>query len=300
MQYKCSDYTLIYSIINDETSYICIDGIKYPDSEFAKHGFLEIPSHIDGLEVRRINGTSFEDDINIKKVVIPDTVKEIGAFAFAHSLIEHVKLPSKLRRLSGGVFSRCPNLEHIVLPEGLEEIFRGAFESCKKLSELVIPDNVNFCEHSVVDSCISLRSIHIGDKLCQINNSSGLGAFAFNCPSLTKITVSENNKTFKVYDNVLYNVQDKIFLKAFNKSYERDIVVPKWVKDIGHCAFRDVVVDKVAFKASNLPNIDNSYTHNIKKVFCKKDSNVYDYFISKGVDVSTDLNSDINNFINSI
>ncbi|MGM9969563.1 MAG: leucine-rich repeat domain-containing protein [Anaeroplasma sp.] len=75
---------------------------------------IELPDEIEGLPVSKIETNAFSEMENIKRIVIPGSVKVIGSYAFAS----------------------CPNLETIVLEEGVESIEDWAFISCgiKKIS----------------------------------------------------------------------------------------------------------------------------------------------------------------------
>ena len=74
----------------------------------------------------KISRLAFANNVNIKKVIIPPTVKTIEYEAFIN----------------------CGNLENVVLNEGLEIIgntsnsYRGAFENCRSLKSIIIPKTV--------------------------------------------------------------------------------------------------------------------------------------------------------------
>ena len=47
----------------------------YSNDAYSK---VSVPSEIDGNTVSKVNGSLFKNDKNVKKVVLPETVKEIG------------------------------------------------------------------------------------------------------------------------------------------------------------------------------------------------------------------------------
>lgn len=57
------------------------------------------------------------------EVVIPEGIKTIGAFAFAETKMESIKLPSTLKKIEAGAFYGCVvSSREIRVPEGVEEI----------------------------------------------------------------------------------------------------------------------------------------------------------------------------------
>lgn len=75
---------------------------------------------------------------NLEEVVLPDSVDEIGEFAF----------------------SRCPRLASVNIPDGVTCISRSAFVDCKSLKSINIPDSVTEIGVYALDGC-PLRSIYL-------------------------------------------------------------------------------------------------------------------------------------------
>lgn len=65
--------------------------------------------------------------IPLKKVTLPSTLKSIGEYAFASSLIDEVIFPAGLEEIGAFAFYDTPNLKKINLNEGLKIIAKGAF-----------------------------------------------------------------------------------------------------------------------------------------------------------------------------
>lgn len=69
---------------------------------------LSIPQRIDGMPVVAIGDEAFRG-MQIRSVVIPSGVKEIGWFAFsACTVLESVTLPSSVTSIGYGAFDYCP------------------------------------------------------------------------------------------------------------------------------------------------------------------------------------------------
>ena len=113
---------------------------------------------------------------DMTSVIIPDTVKTIGAYAFYY----------------------CNRLDSVDLGNGVTTIEAYAF--CQEsFKEIIIPDSVTSIGARAFDSC-SLNSITLGSGITTIGSSAFSG-----CYSLSKVTVSDLNSwyniTFPTYDS---------------------------------------------------------------------------------------------------
>ncbi len=121
----------------------------------------------------KIPGSMCEICHNLKKVVLPSTLKRIGIGAFCRcsqlfdinipdgiedigentfqscKSLKQITIPSSLKRLSPEIFDSS-GIESIELPEGLEEIGYWAFYCCHRLKTLVIPKSVRHIERGIV------------------------------------------------------------------------------------------------------------------------------------------------------
>lgn len=304
MIYNCSEkgYCLEYSIEEEHSnSYIVITGAKYSDAEFSKHNTIEIPEKIKGINVSKIAFSSFAKDENIERVIIPGSVKVIGAYAFAGSSIKSVELSPGIEKIQEGAFKGCEELSSINLPEGLKEISSGAFLDCKKITSIKLPDSLERMGTSIFDYCCSLNSIHIGANLQQLGDDSGLADFCFHCNGLKKITTSPLNKHFKAGKNVLYNMDKKFLVKVFGATINDTIVIPEWVNNFCDASFKGVCA-KVVIKPSSLPNIEHSDMRDVSVAYCHPKSDICKYLESRNVktrSLGKDKVDNLNNFLAS-
>ena len=86
----------------------------------------------------------------LKEIVIPETVTEIGAWAFAVSGIKTLTLPTGIKRLPIGIISGCAALEELRLPEGLETLEAGALYGIE-VNKVVIPASVTEIDEKVFE-----------------------------------------------------------------------------------------------------------------------------------------------------
>ena len=117
--------------------------INYDDESYAITYYsgdeeeVMIPCTFGGKPVTILSDKLFAGHTEIRSVVIPDTVTDLGEFVFDGCLnLRQIKLPSGLLYLWGYTFCRC-GIEEIVLPDSLKVIPPYAFKDCKQLRKVV-------------------------------------------------------------------------------------------------------------------------------------------------------------------
>ncbi len=139
--------------VSDDGTYLIITGY---DEQFPA---VNIESEIDGLPVKEIAESAFQNCSVIYSITIPDSVEKIGEKAFRDCAnLVSVKLPSGLKELPFEAFRDCRLLSSITLPETLEKINDFCFQGCSSLRKLKIPSSVNSIGHDVFMYC---ESIHL-------------------------------------------------------------------------------------------------------------------------------------------
>lgn len=119
--------------------------------------------------VKRIGGNPdnsiFEDtETEIKSVVIPDSVIEIGERAFYTCLqLEEVTMGNGVKKIGQEAFAGCFKMKTIHLSDSLQEISLRAFNFCESLEALELPSSLRNIEMEAFGNCISLKSLNIPD-----------------------------------------------------------------------------------------------------------------------------------------
>lgn len=185
MLFIMQDDTLAISIAEDYdigSTEVCAFICGYYGSE----SDLVIPSAfyiLDDLEMPLgyIDERAFSGNDNLRNVVIPEGVTEIGPYAFAecHNL-ESVVLPKSLVEIPYGcfagdtalklvvmseeaisiddyAFSGCESLAKVSLPQSIAYIGNGAFEGCSCLVSIVLPDSLDYVGDNVFSGCQKLK-----------------------------------------------------------------------------------------------------------------------------------------------
>lgn len=182
------DVHLLYEEWRDHCS---VTGLE----EGCKDEKIVVPATHDGLPVVEIEDGAFAGKEEVKQIVLPDSVKRIGNFAFADctaletaelgsgleeigtcgfvncTALSSVSLGSSLKTIGLEAFMSCTALEKIAFPATLEEIKGFAFSE-SGLKEAVIPDGVSHIGASAFYGA-PLEKLRLGDLL------DSIGSFAF-------------------------------------------------------------------------------------------------------------------------
>jgi len=135
-----------YIEIDEESPYYTsIDGVLFT-KDLKK--LIYVPNYWDGEvytvpeQTEIIETEAFKNNDTIKKIIFPDTVKEIGASACEScKKLEEVILPKNMKKLSPSIFENCQKLSKIKWPENLEEIKDCCF-TATNIKKLDFPDTV--------------------------------------------------------------------------------------------------------------------------------------------------------------
>ncbi len=97
---------------------------------------LIIPSVYEGEAVLEIAEAAFGNG-KFLEVRIPDSVKSIGANAFAvNTVLVNVRMGERIESIAEGVFGGCGSLEELIIPAAVKSIGANAFLYCKKLARV--------------------------------------------------------------------------------------------------------------------------------------------------------------------
>ena len=120
-----------------------------------------------------------EKEQPLKLLFLPDTVRHIGAYAFAGcSALEHLHLPEELSLLPEHALDGCAALKRLSLPAGLEEIGSYAFYNCRTLAGLELPEGVRKIGAYAFYNCRNMEKINIPLAAAGGTMGAGVGAAA--------------------------------------------------------------------------------------------------------------------------
>ena len=226
-----------YINTNLENSTIPIEEEKEENAEDESDGFI---LYTDGNEKfieygrRYIDRHEYENDTDIKKVVLPNTINKIGeqAFCGCRSLQECV-LPNQLTTIGDYAFAGCA-LKNIILPSELSSIGAGAFSGCG-ITHLYIPMNVS----------------HIGSD-------------TFSGCNLEKIEVDNQNTIFHSENNCLIQTKERKLIYAC-----KNTIIPSdgTVEIIGDGAFIDWDCEDLVIPTTITRIESFAFSYSIKRIF---------------------------------
>lgn len=289
---------MIPSLSTGEKPVLEIIGLEFHLTKAKYDTTLVIPEEIDGYKVESVRSLAFQGSQYIKKVVLPDTIKFIGFRAFYDSYIQSINFGNGVKIIDENAFEECTDLKEINLSEGLMTINNAAFAGCRSLESIVLPDSLEKLGDSVFDGCESLKSIHIGANLSKIG-SNDVSDFAYDCMSLDKITVSSQNKHFKVKNNILYDIDKKVLKRVFGH-HDNVITIPSWVTSVASYSFDNIYLSNLIVKPRLLSNINWAGINHVENVSCIPDSQVERYFQKENVLTCSVNDSKLNTFLNEI
>ena len=241
---------------------------------------------------KKIPSGTFRNNTLITKMIIPDSVSEIGAGAFSgcSSLasvhisdlsawckisfgnsdasplynggklylngneLTELTIPSDITEIKDCAFSGCSSLTSVTIPDSVTSIGWGAFKSCRSLTSVTIPDSVISIGKYAFSGCSSLTSITIPDGVTSI------GEYAFfGCSSLTSITIPDGVASIGEY--------------AFNGcSSLTSVTIPDSVTSIGEYAFyrcSRLTSATIGNSVTSIGSYAFYYCSSLTSVYCK-------------------------------
>lgn len=190
-------------------------GECYITAYFGADTDVVIPAQINGADVVSIDW-AFRERNWVESVVMPETLKEIGAYAFF----------------------QAESLECVTIPDSVEAIGDSAFNQCSKLKDVEIPDGVTVIDPSAFSYC-GLTSLYIPCSVTTIGDS------AFNGNQIDKIIIPDSIQIIEsgtFYNNGATEVSIPSSVQsikdfAFGMNALTEVEIPSSVSEIGYRSF---------------------------------------------------------------
>lgn len=205
--------------------------VSVPDSAFEGCSAL---TDVKLSNVTKIGERAFSGCIGLKEIILPQSLTEIGEYAFNKTALASITLPQSIDKVGNGWFSGCKYLETVNFDGKIKEIGESAFSGCISLKNIEIPSSVVSIGNSAFNSCTSLKNIEIPSSVVSI------GKFAFiGCSALSEVLFNEGLKTIgesafhscKSLSSVQWPLSlEEIGASAFAHTSFPEIYVPKFIK----------------------------------------------------------------------
>ena len=172
-----------------------------------------------------------------ENVIIPDSVTEIGSWAFRWSDVKTVTMGNSVTRICTHAFDACEELTEINISDSVITIERGTFERCGKLRRVTLGESVQGIGYGAFTNCTALEEINIPASVKKIS------ACVFECcPKLKTIRIDEKNRCFKFEDGALYYSAERSGEKRLISYFgeKSRFVIPSGVTEIGEKAFSGI------------------------------------------------------------
>ncbi len=185
-------------------------------------GTITLPSLYAGKNIVRIETAGFADCINIKEIIVPDTVKYIYRNAFKNcSSLEKVVLPDTLKQISLNVFSGCSKLASINYPSELYSLYANVFENLPLMLEQLEVDEYGLYYWG--NACLGKTYVtsdratdNTTSEIIVKDGTTLIASYAFyNMEALTTITFADS---VKYMPNYVFPQESKSVLKNVNLS----------------------------------------------------------------------------------
>lgn len=227
----------------------------------AFYGCSNLETVVFGKNIKQIGVGAFNRCDKLQSVKLSEGLTYLGASAFEGcNGLEEVELPSTLKKIESNTFMFCSSLTNLTLPDGLEEM-ESMLYNCNSLSyneysngyylgsktnpylvlvkqlnddiaNITINSDCKFIYYSALNECTNLTEVVIPQNVKTIYR----GAIS-NCENLTNLSVSANNQFYTSENNIIYNKDKTVLIRAASKI--DNVVVPAGVTEIGEGAFQN-------------------------------------------------------------
>ncbi|MCR5707526.1 MAG: leucine-rich repeat protein [Ruminococcus sp.] len=155
---------------------------------------VEIPASVDGVPVTVIQMYAFQPT-EITEITIPDSVKEIGNYAFSgNKELKSVTISDSIEKIGLRAFEQCPKLETVELPDKVFDMGAKVFSETPWLEahrdsnslvivnnmlidaegaegDIVIPSNVKYISPSAFQRNPQLTSVVVPSGVTKLNDN---------------------------------------------------------------------------------------------------------------------------------
>ena len=232
-------------------------------------GSLETVQFPDTLKI--IRSDAFRECNNLKNLVLPESLTELGSGVFTSPYISQIMIPKNVTDMGYAgladlsAFSKCENLKIVVFESGMKKIPAYALSQCKSVTTIEIPEGVTEIGESafwktgietiklpntlkstgssVLENCDFLKKITIPDQMTEIASRAFYGCDLLETvefPDTLKIIESDAfRECNNLKDLVLPENLMELGSRVFTSPYITQIMIPKNVTSMEYAGLAD-------------------------------------------------------------
>jgi hypothetical protein len=195
-----SDWAKVNTAVKNAERYVILDLGKctFPNNTVTGSPALigmtviKTNSYIKGIilpeSVIEIGGYAFFQCSYLTSITIPAGVTSIGNYAFSATALTSVTIPSGVTSIGNYAFYYCAALTNVTIPASVTSIGVGAFTGCTALTSVTIQEGVTSIGQQAFYGCAALTSVTIPASVTSIGGSAFDG-----CAALTSVTFAEDS-----------------------------------------------------------------------------------------------------------
>ncbi|MBR6639711.1 MAG: leucine-rich repeat protein [Muribaculaceae bacterium] len=182
--------------LTDGTTFV-VDGITYKKvaegqaevtyGDVAYTGDITIPASVTyanlDYEIIAVSDSAFYRCEGLTAITLPESLKTIGKRSFSLCLnIKSIIVPNSVISIDGAAFANCTSLESITLPNEIKTLGNFLLYNNISLKSIIIPDAVVSIRDNCFQNCTSLTEILFPENIAAIGHDAFLG-----CNNITKL-----------------------------------------------------------------------------------------------------------------
>ena len=199
---------------------------------------IEIKTNENGEGVETIDTSTFQGCTNLKKIIFPESLKEIKTAAFSNCGFDDIEIPINVTNIEALAFASCENLTSVTILGDNIEIKNTAFYNCTNLTNVKILGYNTQIKVKAFENCNKITDIDIPSNITNI--------FKNNYTSLKTVIIRGYNtdipakafQDFKLLEKVTINGVNSIGDSAFDKCIElKTVTIEDGLTNIGDEVF---------------------------------------------------------------
>lgn len=168
---------------------------------------INIPAEINGVKVRSIADWAIQYRENVTELTLPEGLEQIGQGAFRGLNVKKIVIPDSVTSIGNSAFSNSDNLEEVVIGSGVKEIGGSSLRYDENLKSVIFKDGTvakTLGDWSLLDDP-SLEYIYFGEGFTKLGQGTGRSCSKLETVYFPTTLKSIGNYAFR-YCNKLENV----------------------------------------------------------------------------------------------